>query len=310
MIRDLRKPDAPRVLRLLKTQFPEEEALLGTRPEGFGKVIDRVFRWDAQFVIRLSRWFGRPLFRFFVDEEDGGLVATTLLSFAQRSGYVSMVVVDPAYRRRGLAQALLETARVATQSAGRKYIALDVLAQNTPARTLYERIGYRPLRESSYMVREPGAPLAGPPSPSVRPFRRDDARALVEVARRSTPTEVEEVLPLREGSLRGSSFVNQILNSKTAAWVVDRGHGAEAYLGAVSTPTTSAGHLSDPIVGEGMDAADSAALVRAAVNWCIDQRSAQIITQVPTANVRGRAALQGGGFQDALALWTLYRPVA
>ena len=98
MIRDLRKVDAPRVLEFLQTQFPEEEALLGTRPEGFAKVVHRVFRWDAQLVIRLARLFGRPLFRFFVVEEDGRIVATTLLSFPERSGYVSMVVVDPAYR--------------------------------------------------------------------------------------------------------------------------------------------------------------------------------------------------------------------
>jgi ribosomal protein S18 acetylase RimI-like enzyme len=310
MIRDLRKADAPRVLEFLKTQFPEEEALLGTRPEGFAKVIRRVFRWDAQLILRIARWSGRPIFRFFVVEEDGRIVATTLLSFSERSGYVSMVVVDPSYRRRGHAQALLERARVTAQSAARKYIVLDVLSQNAPARALYERIGYRPLRESSFFLREPGAATPVAPATSVRPFRNQDARALVEIARRSDPPEVQEVLPIREAHLRGSNFVNSILRSETAAWVVDRGRGPEAYLGAVSTAATDAGHCSNPIVGEGMEAADTAALVRTAIEWCSAHGSPRIVAQVPTANVRGRAALLGGGFHDALGIWTLYRPVA
>ncbi|MGI0070548.1 MAG: GNAT family N-acetyltransferase [Thermoplasmata archaeon] len=311
MIRELRKTDAPRVLEFLTTQFPEEEAILGTRPEGFAKVVHRLFRWDTQLALGIARLFHRPIFRFFVVEENGRLVATTLLSFPERTGYVSMVVVDPAYRRRGHARALLERARTATAAAGRRYIALDVLAENTPARALYEQVGYRPLRDSSYLVRVPGTVVgdAGAGSTAVRPFRGPDARAVVEIAARSTPPEVGSVLPLRERALRGSGFVNGILGSEAGAWVVDRGTGPEAYLGAVATDATDAGHLTDPIVGEGVDAADSGALVRTAVAWLSARGGQRVVVQVPSTNVRGRAALLGEGFHDALALWTLYRPV-
>jgi ribosomal protein S18 acetylase RimI-like enzyme len=311
MIRDLRKADAPRVLEFLKTQFPEEEALMGTRPEGFQKIIQRVFRWDTRFVMRLIRLFGRPAFRFFVVEEDGRIVATTLLSFPERAGWVSMVVVDPAYRRRGHAQALLERARETTQATGRRYIALDVLAQNAPARALYERLGYQPLRETSYMVRTAGTAATGPSSAaSVRPFRDSDAPAVAAIARRVAPPAVQEVHPIRDSAYGRSGFVNRILENRTAAWVVDRGRGPEAYLRAVASPVTFAGHCSEPIVGEDVPATDVAALVWTAVDWCAANGAPQVVSQVPVVNVRGRTALQGGGFHDALTLWTLYRPVA
>ncbi len=310
MIRELRKADAPRVFELLKTQFPREEAILGTRPEGFQKIVQRIFRWDARFVIRTAQLVGRPVYRYFVIEEEGRIVATTLLSFAERTGYVSMVVVDPMYRRRGYAQALLERARTTTRAAGRKFIALDVLSENAPARALYERIGYRPLRESSYLVREATDGTNGGISPAIRPFRESDARPLMEMSRRSVPPEVQEVLPLREASLHSSGFVNRILRSETASWVVDRGRGPEAYLAAVVTQATDAGHCSDPIVGEGVEARDATALVRTAVDWCVAHGASRVVAQVPKSNVRGRTALQGGGFHDALALWTLYRTVA
>ena len=162
----------------------------------------------------------------------------------------------------------------------------------------------------SFLVREPGAATAGGPSPGVRPFRDADARALVEIARRTVPPTVQDVLPVREASLRGSGFVNRILRSETAAWVVDRGRGPEAYLSATSTPATDAGHCSDPIIGEGVEAPDAAALVGTAVDWCAAHGSPRIVAQVPMANARGHAALLGGGFHDALAVWTLYRSVA
>lgn len=310
MIRELRKSDASQVFELLKTQFPEEEAIIGTRPEGFQAVIRRAFRWDTRLVLGLLRLFGRRVVDFFVVEEDGRVVATTLLSFPERAGYVSMVVVDPAYRRRGFARELLERARAATQASGRKFIALDVLAQNTPARTLYERIGYRPLREVALLVREPGAGTTDGRPATIRPFRNSDARTLLPLARRSRPPKVEEVLPLQEAALRSSRFVNRVLGGETAAWVVDRGSGPEAYVAAAATPATDAGHCSDPIIGEGVDPVTAIALVRTAVDWLTAHGAPRIVVSVPAANARGRAALQGGGFHDALTLWTLFRPVA
>jgi ribosomal protein S18 acetylase RimI-like enzyme len=310
MIRDLRKVDAPRVLELLTTQSPEEESLLGTRPEGFAKVVRRVFRWDTRLLARIARMFGRPTYRFFVGEEDGRVVATTLVSFPERTGFVSMVVVDPAYRRRGHAQALLETARSTVRASGRRFIALDVLSQNVPARTLYERLGYRLLRESSVVVRDPGASASAEPSPAVRPIRPSDARTLTEIARRGVPPEVQEVLPARESSLLPSRWVDQTLKSERAAWVVDRGNGPVAYLSTTSSAATEAAHCSEPIVGEGASVDEVAALVGTAVRWCVAHGSPRIVAQVPASNLRGLAALQGGGFRDALAVRTLYRPVA
>ena len=310
MIRDLRRADGPEAYRMLKGNFPEEEALLGTDPEGFMRVIRRVYRWDTQFVVRLAALFGHPVYRFLVVEADGHIVATTLLSFPERSGYVSTVSVDSAYRRRGYARALLERAREASAKAQKRYIALDVLSQNTPARTLYERIGYRPLREVSMMTREPAPPPAlGPAASVVRPYHKRDAGALVEIARRATPAEVEEVLPIRASYLAPSSFIARALESESAAWVVDRGQGPVAYLAATRSPLGSAGHVSAPIVDAAADAESVAGLVGTALGWSLVAGPRRIVAQVPLANERGRAALLAGGFRDALSLWTLYRPV-
>lgn len=311
-LRDLRATDTPRLLQFLKNEFPEEEALLGTRPEGYVAITRRVFRWDTRIVLRFLRLLGRPVFRFFVIEEGNQIVATTLLTFGPCAGYVSMVVVDPSHRRRGLARTLLGQALSATRSRGKPYIALDVLAANGPARTLYESLGYRPLRAASYLVNErPEALLPAPSSvPGLRAFRPSDARPLAAIARRENPPEVEAVLPTTAGEIAGSAWVGQLLGTEFVAFVLDDGQGPVAWVGASVSAATEAAHLTAPIVDPSVAPERARALVQTASAWCAARRAPRVLTRLPAENLRGRAAVEGAGFRDAIPTWTLCRPVA
>ncbi|HLN50806.1 MAG TPA: GNAT family N-acetyltransferase [Thermoplasmata archaeon] len=312
MLRELKPGDTARFLVLLKNNFPEEEALMGTRPEGVTRIVRRVFRWDTRLFLGLLRLLGQSFFRFYVIEADHEIVATTLLSFSAKSGYVSMVVVDPARRRQGLARRLLEQARVATVRRGRRFIALDVLEANAPARTLYESLGYRTLRAKAMFAHESPdafAPLPTPP-PGVRAFRRQDAPALVELARKAAPPRVNEVLPLQAREIASSEWANRLMLSQSAAWVVDRGHGPEAYVGATTSPLTEAANLSSPIIGETVDPETAVALIRTAAGWLAPRKPTRILSVVTEDNTRGRAVLEAAGFRSALPLLTLYRESA
>lgn len=310
--REFRRADVPQLLALLRTEFPEEERIMGTRPEGFTAIARRVFRWDTQLILGLLRLVGRPIFRFLVVEDSGRLGATTLLTFSPKAGYVSMVVVDPALRRRGFARRLLETARAATLRRGKPFVVLDVLRDNTAARTLYESVGYRPLRTLSYLVREPplAAPDTLPGASEIRPFERPDAKPLADVANRQLPTSVAEVLPVGPRDLSGGDFANRLLQAETAAWVVDRGQGPEAYTMASISGATESAHLACPIVGPDVPDEVARSLVRTALTWVHDRGERRVMTSCPDHNARGRAALTAEGFHDALAILTLYRPSA
>lgn len=308
-VRDLRAADAPWLLEFLQKYFPEEEAILGTRPEGFTEVVRRIFEWRTRFVLGLLRLFGRPLFRFFVVEADGRTVATTLLTFSRSSGYVSMVVVDPAYRHRGYARTLLEAARQVTRVRRRRYLVLDVLRENRPARALYESIGFRTLRESAVLVHDRVAEAASPPvAPSgLRPFHPRDAHRLAEVARRDRPAEVERALPTGARDLIGSATIDRVLTSETAAWVFEDATGPLAWVSASVSRATEAGHLSSPIVDASVPPSVAETLVRTAVAWCAARRVPRIAAWVPGENARGRAALEAAGFREAIPALTLYR---
>lgn len=307
-VRDLRASDAPRLLEFLRVDFPEEEALLGARPDGFVRVVKRVFRWDTRIVLGLMRLVGRPLFRYFVIEEANRIVATTLLTFTARAGYISSVVVDRAHRRRGYARILLERSREATRRRGLPFLVLDVLADNAPARALYESEGYRPLRRTSYYVHDrPDAPARAPPPAGLRPFRADDAASVADVARRGRPPEVERVLPTSARDYAGSSFVTAVLASESASWVIDPGTGPKAWVHANVSPATEAAHLGNPVVDPSVDAEAARALVATALAWCFARRAPRVLGMVPAENVRGRAALESAGFRETIPVFTLVK---
>jgi ribosomal protein S18 acetylase RimI-like enzyme len=312
-IRDARKSDGPRVLEFMQRYFPEEESIMGTRPEGFSKVVARIYRWDARLALGLLRLVRRPVFRLLVAEEDGRLAATTLLTFNGPTGYLSMVVVDPAYRRRGFARALLERARSIAQRAGKTYVALEVLSANAPAIELYENLGYRRLASSAFEVHASARTFGDAPepaSPAIRPFRKDDASAIAAIARARNPPEYERVMPTRAEAIRGSPFAERVLQGESAAWVVDRGRGPEAWVSASCSPATEAAQMAAPITAPALEPELGLTLVRTAGTWIASRRSGRIMSVVPEVNAAGRAALEAGGFHEAISAFLLYRSTA
>jgi ribosomal protein S18 acetylase RimI-like enzyme len=308
-IRDLRASDAGWVLEFIRRQFPEEEEILGTRISGGIEVVRRLFRWDARIALGLLRLFGRPVFRFFVGEEDRRPMATTLLTFPGPTGYISLVAVDPTFRRHGHARALLERARTTAVARGQRFLVLDVLELNAPARELYASIGYRELRRCSYFVLEPPRlPTPGAPAvPGVRAFQRSDAARLAEIAQAEKPSAVREVLPTGPRDIVGSEWEGKLLSVSSGAWVVDDGSGPSAWVAAVASRATDSAHLSAPIVGPGVSPAAAEGLISTAVAWCAVRRPPRVITLIPGESHRARAALEAVGFRDVLPLRTLYR---
>ena len=307
-LRELRRADAPRLFELLKSQFPEEESILGTRADGFARIVRRLYRPDLRLLLGLLRLVGRSPFRFFVIEEEGDLVATTLLSFPPKTGFLSMVVVAPAFRRRGYARRLLDTARTATVRRGRRFVALNVLGSNAPARTLYASAGYRELDHQWLLVHDRPIDLAAAPKvASVRPFQREDAGAVAELANRTMPAAAREVLPARPADYRSRTLADRLFDAEAAAWVVDRGRGIEGHLSAVVSPATEAAHLSCPLVAPSLDPELAEAMVRTAGAWLAARTPVRIATSVPEGRPQSRRALEGAGFHAAYDLFTLGR---
>ncbi len=75
--------------------------------------------------------------------EDGELVGYLVLSRYVDAWHVMNVAVDPAWRRRGVASALLERLLAETQGDTERGYTLEVRVSNVDAIRLYERFGFR-----------------------------------------------------------------------------------------------------------------------------------------------------------------------
>ena len=313
MIREFRPSESARLFELLKENFPEEEALYGSRPGAWNRVVRRIYRWDVRVMVGLMRALGRPIFRFFTVEMDGRIVATTIVSFTPRAGYISMVMVDKPFRGRGYARALMERAREAAERAHRRYVALDVLADNAPAIALYRSLGYEDLREVGLFSRPlaPVVPVDATPvlplPPGLRPYRSRDRDALVAIAARTMPTAVAEVLPLNRRALDGSYSLDRILSSESESWVLEQDGAPVAWSSVTVSDAMEAAGLSSPIVGESADPTQVDALLRTGVEWCARRGAARIVCQTPLEHRRSVEALERAGFSIAHRLRTLYR---
>jgi ribosomal protein S18 acetylase RimI-like enzyme len=312
MLREFRRADGPAFVRLLKEQFPQEESVLGTDPKTTLEIVRRVFRWDARLFLRLAQAIGRPIVRMYVVEVDGRVAGITILTFTQRAGFLSNVVVDAPFRRRGLARQLLERAHRDARSQGRHFTVLDVVSDNGPARALYDAAGYRPLRSQSVMVRDVSpAPssVANPTSTGVRPFRHGDSRALEGLAARNLPPEVARVLPVERSQFRVRGIISRALRSETRAWVLDNGSGPVGFVRGTVSSAMAAANLSCPILLPSVETGAARSMVAEALVWLNDPKPRRIVVEVPGYEPRIAELLAADGFRKAYGLETLYRPL-
>ncbi len=112
--------------------------------------------------------FGRVRPGYMLAVFDAGRCVGAVLGceIAPNTGFVLQVAVRPEYRRRGIAGRLLQRLAEAFRDAGLTQAALGVTKTN-PARSLYERLGFAPLRDvDAYVWWRPGAAPGTPDSNS------------------------------------------------------------------------------------------------------------------------------------------------
>ncbi len=286
--------------------------LVGMNAESVARILHRLERPGIRFLLGFLRWIRRPIVRLFVVDAGGLPVATAVLTFVARAGYVSAVVVDAPHRRKGFAHQMLSACERATQSAGRRYAVLDVLEGNAPARALYEKLGYRWLRDQQILTRDldPSAEPAHPsPRDTVRSFKRGDARKLAEAVNRMLPPEVARVLPAVPSQFHIARFVTDALESETAAWVAPPSGAPQGFLRATVGRLMRAGNLTAPVLADELPEPFARDLLRTAIAWLEARRAPRVISEVPVYATRSLTLLRDEGFQEAFRIRTLVHPL-
>lgn len=97
---------------------------------------------DADSRPATERYLQRNPGLSFIAEIDGRIIGCAMCGHDGRRGYLQHVVVDPAYRNRGIAQNLVSRCLAALEREGIFKTHLDVFAANTTAQEYWTKCGW------------------------------------------------------------------------------------------------------------------------------------------------------------------------
>jgi ribosomal protein S18 acetylase RimI-like enzyme len=119
-----------------------------------------------------------------MDEEEG-LAGLLMMGIREQQGWITRLGVLPDKRRQGLGRILMDFALAQAQQRHLEAIWLEVIKDNSPAQTLFERYGFRETRELMVARRPPEpVPAKKEPIPVRRVTTLDHEEALILLAHR------------------------------------------------------------------------------------------------------------------------------
>jgi ribosomal protein S18 acetylase RimI-like enzyme len=252
-IRQLRPGDCQELTTLLQDAFAEEFESADAEPSAVLRQV-RTAAW-AQLpgVNGLLRLLGAR-FAYFVAVYRGRVVGSTAVG-GSRLMTVSSVAVLPDFRGLGIGRALVDQAQRYAAAQGRDRVVLDVLAHNTTALSLYERMGYVEYhRYRAYELPRLPADLAAraPGGYWLEPITGRRATTFASVERASLPARYLDVVPTpRDRYIR--SRAGEVLEGLAGGprpyrrALVHEGR-TSGYLLATSTPGHGEGRIEMPLV--------------------------------------------------------------
>ena len=89
------------------------------------------------------------------ENESGTAVAYVGMMHVLDEGYISNVAVDPAYRRQGVGDALIEAMLARAAALELSFVTLEVRESNAPAQALYAKHGFIPVGKRKLYYEHP-----------------------------------------------------------------------------------------------------------------------------------------------------------
>lgn len=199
--------DLPDVVRLIELGFAGE-----LDPQGRAMLAQM-----QEFSRRPGWWLKQNAHELqldgFVWREEGRVVGNASLRRAapwSNGGWmIGNVVVDEAYRGRGIGRTLMQACLLDAQRKGGRWVGLEVRSNNTPARTLYEHLGFTAVGEVIHWLHpgRPALPSRSKPASSLwRSSRPEDELVWYTLACQVYPSPQRDVLEVRPQSYRYGGF--------------------------------------------------------------------------------------------------------
>jgi ribosomal protein S18 acetylase RimI-like enzyme len=256
----------------------------------------------------------------FVWEEDRKIVGNITVNRTapgSRRWLISNLAVAKNYRGRGIARGLMYAGLELVKEYHGSAVSLQVRADNTPAKNLYESLNFKAISGTTYLrlrriphVDRSELPLL-PKEVILRPRHFDsiDARQAYQLASAAVPSEVQKEWPLRQSRFRLDSqeqwltnFCHSFVGSGPAAhWVVENGHSFIATLD-IRPGVFGRNHQLELVVHPEWRSYLEKPLISRALNYLSRWRNKGIALKHPADHVEAIETYKEFGFEESQTL--------
>jgi ribosomal protein S18 acetylase RimI-like enzyme len=188
-IRKFVHSDVDDFIRLSKSSFAEETRAAGITPEDFELETRRIFRWNMIPYKLLTALMGIK-WEGFVAEKAGKVVGGGMYVGRNNRMSITNLMVDPAYRRQGIGQAVLIKRLERLSERGFPYVTAQVLESNSASLANLKKQDFKVF--NCYSVYERILPMPESmdraiPAVTLRDMSQSDRVLFKEIERKTTP---------------------------------------------------------------------------------------------------------------------------
>lgn len=256
----------------------------------------------------------------FVWVENGEVVGNITVQRADKYGarwQIANVAVAQPWRGRGISRRLMEQALTYIRDHGGKWAVLQVYAENSIARTLYDHLGFETMGGMTDF--EATRPLAATPAPAMNAhlarFGSGEWQALFELANSQYGTLAQWWRPVRRSEFQesfeqqlGEWFWQSLGRRRVVRGCIAQGHRFDAAF-VLTVQRWKGPHRLQLWARPEVHGIHEAALVAVAMHELRHEPVRPVLTNLPNDYDAGSAALAHWGFHPMRTLLTLRRAV-
>ncbi len=310
LIRDFRKADLASLLKLLPTCFANEFEVTGFDPDHVTYMVNRGYGSVGRLVRGLLRVVGKEPMKFLVAEVDGKIVGTTIVSDQGKLAYIASVMVDPDYRRRGIASKMIESALDYVRERGKARAVLHVETKNEPAIGVYTNMGFKAFEQVTYFVKDVDSEqlLGTVPNIRIREFQKEDIGVVYELVKASEDSEHLRIFDFSKKEFE-TTLLQRLFRFSTQKKLVAMSDGEiVGYVSASYTTPKQAGHIASVnVTPEGKTLNVEKLLIEAATNEIIKGGVRRVRLTVSVKKEDLIEKVKGLGFAEALSMYGMAR---
>jgi len=261
-------------------------------------------------LLRLARFFGRPIVDVLVATSGSDILGTGTVLWFRKSAYVAGMATKPDWRGRGIASDVLGRLEALAQRRHREWMLLDVEGGNARAVRVYEKAGYRTIGTFTWFVSTSLPPTRPADGDGGRRVGASDWKELTAHLDASRPADYRAAFPARKRALHHNEVMVRGGRTESETWWRRTAAGGIAVVRAYFVPGARMAALFPMSTLPEPPSEEFSGVLGSAVDWVRSRNPTRCLAVAPEPRGGIASALEQLGFTGGVSSAVMVRPVS